>query len=371
MTSTPDIRSPFLHTKKLTPSDLVMQFIFTLDSLLSEWPHLLLYGMKRAALSKIREHVLARAQPELLRKYPSVVLGHDAGPQQAAVATQHLNNAVLTAATFLAQLPPTALAGAGLSESVMSSLSGATASLSNNDVGAMASQPVANAVEVADRVANASFSRSDPHVHVCCELFGQPSDPMAAATSSIARPSDAVTFRELLEVVAMNTHELELELSDIVLGRGSFGEVLQGTILSGDLAGTDVAVKRVAIDAVARRKNEFRDMANEIELLANLKGHRNLVQLYDVQWHEPYVYLVMELCSGSTLIEFLEAHPELDLDDMRGFTAQILWGLFCLHENNVIHRDLKPANILVAEADDGAVLKLAGVWKSLLRVMIP
>ena len=50
---------------------------------------------------------------------------------------------------------------------------------------------------------------------------------------------------------------------------------------------------------------------------------------------------------------YIEKHPNLDGETIKGLARQILLGVDFLHQHRIIHRDLKPENLLVGE--DGVV----------------
>lgn len=67
----------------------------------------------------------------------------------------------------------------------------------------------------------------------------------------------------------------------------------------------------------------------------------------------------MELCSGGSLADQLDAFKRIPVNVLRSHVTQILNGLSYLHSNFVSHRDLKPQNVLVAASAQGDVIKLA------------
>lgn len=74
-----------------------------------------------------------------------------------------------------------------------------------------------------------------------------------------------------------------------------------------------------------------------------------LVKHYDCFRTDTNVYIVMELCQGGTLNDYLNAH-NLNEPSVRVILEHLLIGLEYLDELNISHRDLKPENIFIAEA---------------------
>ncbi len=79
-----------------------------------------------------------------------------------------------------------------------------------------------------------------------------------------------------------------------------------------------------------------------------------------------YVYTVMEYIEGSTLSQWMNDHPNPDLETVRNLVGQIAKGLQAFHRQEMVHQDLRPQNILIDRngtikiIDFGAV-KVAGV----------
>ncbi|KAE9621004.1 putative protein kinase CAMK-CDPK family [Lupinus albus] len=105
------------------------------------------------------------------------------------------------------------------------------------------------------------------------------------------------------------------------LGLGQFGVI---RACSDKLTGEVLACKSIAKDRLVTA-NDLRSVKHEIEIMATLSGHPNVVDLKAVYEEEDYVHLVV---------------------------------LYC-HENGVVHRDLKPENILLATKASSSPIKLA------------
>ena len=97
-------------------------------------------------------------------------------------------------------------------------------------------------------------------------------------------------------------------------------------------------------------------LENEIVILNTIK-HPNIIRLYDVKYKPDYIYLVMEYCNGGSLHNCLQNymhkyHKPFTEEIVQYLMRQILSGLKCLHDHQVIHRDLKLANILIKYKSD-------------------
>lgn len=122
------------------------------------------------------------------------------------------------------------------------------------------------------------------------------------------------------------------------------------------------------IDKILDPKNPKlqENLDTEISIMRDY-NHENLVRLYDHFHSSRYIYLVLELCAGGDLSNYIKKslNNRLDEKSAANFLFQLCSGLKFLHEKNIIHRDLKPANVLLSSADNNAILKLAGNFISL------
>jgi serine/threonine protein kinase len=155
------------------------------------------------------------------------------------------------------------------------------------------------------------------------------------------------------------------------------GTELQGRYVVSELIGTggyatvwratdkelnrDVAIKRLL------RDNWRSASADEIEIVlqegrnaARLKGHKNIVEVYDVFEEANEAFLVMEYVDGPSLDKVFKEHSLkgtwIASDEALDYLRQILEGLVFAHSSGLIHRDIKPSNILISKL---GVVKLA------------
>ncbi|THU44227.1 hypothetical protein C4D60_Mb02t05180 [Musa balbisiana] len=139
------------------------------------------------------------------------------------------------------------------------------------------------------------------------------------------------------------------------LGWGQFGVI---RACSDMLTGESAACKSIAKDRLVTPE-DIRSIKLEIEVMAWLSGHPNVVDLKAVYEANDYVHIVMELCAGGELFDRLEKHgcfPECEAAILFRHLMEVV--VFC-HDKGVVHRDLKPENILMATKSSSSPIKLA------------
>ncbi|KAJ7110326.1 kinase-like domain-containing protein [Mycena crocata] len=126
------------------------------------------------------------------------------------------------------------------------------------------------------------------------------------------------------------------------LGKGSFGNVLQGHIGS---TGQAVAIKRISkrfpehlVRGEIRAMNRLSHAVTQLipTLLGGFRDERDYI-------------LVMEYLPGGTLFDRVNRAPNYRLSRSSALThgAQMLSAIHAIHQQGILHRDLKPDNILL------------------------
>ena len=134
------------------------------------------------------------------------------------------------------------------------------------------------------------------------------------------------------------------------LGDGSYGTVLKAKHRVTGL------LRAVKIIPRSKIRNQVR-MESEINLM-KVTDHPHIIKMYDLFEDTLNIYLVMELCTGGELFDFIVRKKHLSENEARTIMTQLLRSLNYLHSHDICHRDLKPENLLFAEADSISSLKL-------------
>jgi serine/threonine protein kinase len=142
------------------------------------------------------------------------------------------------------------------------------------------------------------------------------------------------------------------------IGTGGYASVWRATDKE---LNRDVAIKRLLRDHWRGASPEdTQRVLEEGRNAAHLKGHRNIVEVYDVLEEAGEAFLIMEYVDGFSLDRIFKEHALkntwIPTDQALDYFNQILEGLVFAHSSGLIHRDIKPSNILVSKL---GVAKLA------------
>lgn len=135
------------------------------------------------------------------------------------------------------------------------------------------------------------------------------------------------------------------------LGRGHYATVFRGR---NKASGQLVAIKRIR-RALARPAT----LKTEIRALRKVKGHPNIVQLYDVYYNDEYVVLVLELLAGGELFDRIVSNGAYSERDASQHIRKITLALQYMHGNGIVHRDLKPENLVLVNPTPNSQIKIS------------
>lgn len=136
-------------------------------------------------------------------------------------------------------------------------------------------------------------------------------------------------------------------------GKGGFATVYKVT----DLETNECFALKVCSRQKLIETKTLTKLQTEIAVHRRMK-HPNICKFMRTFQDEWNIYLVLELCDGTTLMD-LSKHPNrksgFSIPETQFIMIQLLSSAHYMHENNVIHRDLKLGNVML---DDNMNLKV-------------
>uniref|UniRef100_A0A7S3V2G6 Protein kinase domain-containing protein n=1 Tax=Aplanochytrium stocchinoi TaxID=215587 RepID=A0A7S3V2G6_9STRA len=134
------------------------------------------------------------------------------------------------------------------------------------------------------------------------------------------------------------------------LGEGHFAKVYKGFRIRDGLS--------VAVKIISREVQKPLALRAEIEALLKVRGHPNIVSLYDVYVGKRKVVLTMELCYGGQLFERIVRTGAYSEQDASHHFKKLTNALVHMHKHSIVHRDLKPENLILADTSPDSEIKI-------------
>jgi len=141
------------------------------------------------------------------------------------------------------------------------------------------------------------------------------------------------------------------------LGQGSYGVVIKATHKQ---TGQHFACKILFVNrTITNSAKEITKLHSEVSIMREL-DHPHIVRLREVFYARRRIYMIMDLCTGGNLLDFMKQNPNRpDSEPMaQDFLRQMLYALKYLHEHQIVHRDLKLENWLLQSRHQNRQLKL-------------
>jgi len=127
-----------------------------------------------------------------------------------------------------------------------------------------------------------------------------------------------------------------------MLGRGAFGKV--------NLAMHKLVRKLVALKSLNKEclkdEDQKQKLMKEVNLLLKLR-HDSVVKIYETIETKKHIIIVMELCAGGDLLNYVRKRRRLKEPYAKKIFKQIIDGLRYVHSKHIAHRDVKLDNILL------------------------
>ncbi|VEU42587.1 unnamed protein product [Pseudo-nitzschia multistriata] len=184
----------------------------------------------------------------------------------------------------------------------------------------------------------------------------QPTFPPPAVTSESPPPAEQTQRRP-----AYLLHR------DLVIGKGSYGQVCIASRgeAEGHMSGSGRSGKRkkFACKCVMLRNDPkyISKLQEEVNVLRELRGHDNVIRLYDVFCVDNELFIITELGRGGDLFHLLTTHPKHGVTEAYAAktVSEMLSAVAFLHSRSICHRDLKLENwVLESGKDVWSPLKL-------------
>lgn len=150
-------------------------------------------------------------------------------------------------------------------------------------------------------------------------------------------------------------------------GEGGFGQVWKCTHKG---SGESVAIKRIA----AKENKDVQRVLRELKAFERF-SNPYIVPLREVFLDQEWLYMVMDLCTGGDLLQFLESYEDDEERLLRkaefpdqvvglpsGLIGYLMWqmlaGIAYMHHYRFCHRDIKLQNYVIRERSESPLLQL-------------
>jgi len=129
-----------------------------------------------------------------------------------------------------------------------------------------------------------------------------------------------------------------------LIGEGKMGRVIQARDINLQrIVALKVLCKRLpGIDAAQRVDQFFREARAAAQI-----DHPNVVHIYEINQHDGWWYIAMEMLEGGNLGQAIKAAGPLPAHKACAFSADAASALAAAHEIGILHRDIKPANLML------------------------
>ncbi|KAJ8902800.1 hypothetical protein NDN08_006120 [Rhodosorus marinus] len=140
------------------------------------------------------------------------------------------------------------------------------------------------------------------------------------------------------------------------IGRGSSGVVYRAR--SKVLPGEYAAVKYIDKNSADYSETKVCREVYCFHIIQRAGGHENIVEVYEVDEDDRFVYIVMELLEGEELLNRVSMAGSYMENHSAAIVSQIVEALAFVHSLNIIHRDVKAENFVFSTPARNSPIKL-------------
>jgi serine/threonine protein kinase len=129
-----------------------------------------------------------------------------------------------------------------------------------------------------------------------------------------------------------------------LIGEGKMGRVVQARDINLQrIVALKILNKRLIGTNVEGHVNQF---LREARAAARIE-HPNVVHVYEINQHNGWWYIAMEMLDAGNLRQVVKAAGPLSVPRASALIADAATGLAAAHQLGIIHRDIKPANLML------------------------
>lgn len=95
-----------------------------------------------------------------------------------------------------------------------------------------------------------------------------------------------------------------------------------------------------------RQENLVEQVVKEVKIQSFL-DHSHIIKLYSVFDDRDNIYLLLELCSGGNLYQYMQQKLKIQEEEASLILKSVCEAVGELHHHQIVHRDIKPENIVL------------------------
>ena len=132
----------------------------------------------------------------------------------------------------------------------------------------------------------------------------------------------------------------------VEIAQGAYGSVIRGVQVKEGKPVQLVAIKRLIEKPSDERNFIAQSPQEEVQIMHSI-SHPHVMKALDYFVEDGYSYIVMPFCPLNVAELIYENATCIPLRVIQCLFYQMMSGLACMHQQNIIHKDLKPRNLLI------------------------